>query len=915
MSKKIYTSGNYIVIQDTVTNKVIEGGKSTFEFIRNNSSDVAFTILRDKQSIGTIAVAEMVDFSGTPYTLNSFITFKETNTGFNPATPGSVDVVASDLQTHESNQTLFHGITMNAGVISPDNLPSFTSSIEEFANFAAFPPVGSSGVIYIAQDTSLQYRWSGTSYIALNDLSSYETHTQLDSRDVANRSRTNHTGTQTTATISDLPSVLTTHDNVNRDRTNHTGTQLAETISDLEGILDTRDNDNRDRANHTGTQTVSTLSDFNSTLSTHDSDNRARVNHTGTQPASTISDLTSILDSRDTSNRARANHTGTQLSSTISDLSTVLDGRDTSNRARANHTGTQTASTISDLTSILDSRDTANRSRSNHTGTQTTSTISDLSSVLDARDTANRARANHTGTQTASTISDFTNAARAATVVDAINSGVTVTAPSQGAVFTEFERKLYASTGVISGAGASINAGDNTKFDFQISGVIVDSTTNARTIVNVNLVAQTLTNLLTQPETYLTVNTAGSIVQSSTPPLPGDRANMLCSWVVVHTNHTQILFVNNFPEYNNGVEVQLHQLIDFIGFSNYNGNVFGQGTVGGRLSKSGGRVMKNGVGSSLSEKNSVDMAAITDATFAMRMSTGVQGSNTQTINTTQYEIIGPGLTSIPNNKFVVHRIDLFAPTNVVRVQYGQKIYDSMAEAELGITTDTYITEGNISRNGLLRCYLIFREGVNWSNPAHFKFVEANKFGTSVAGGGVSPTLQNTYDISTAPQVVTSVSKGAFQIKRGTAADTDVVFETLNGAGTSTHSVKGNGAMTALSFIKTGGLATEALLADGSTIVPISNVNTAAASLTLSVTAILSNYVFTGTTSIWTLPVPAGNVTKKLSLMNTGTGTVTVNTNAGALVIYNGGTPLIGTYPLLAGSNVELYSDGSRWLVV
>jgi len=97
---------------------------------------------------------------------------------------------------------------------------------------------------------------------------------------------------------------------------------------------------------------------------------------------------------------------------------------------------------------------------------------------------------------------------------------------------------------------------------------------------------------------------------------------------------------------------------------------------------------------------------------------------------------------------------------------------------------------------------------------------------------------------------------------------------------------------------------------------IANTVTSASTLTLTVTPALVNYyVFTGTTSTWTLPTPAGNATKKLALYNTGTGTITINTDSGANVIYNGGTPLVNTYASLPGLNIELYSDGTRWIVI
>jgi uncharacterized protein YodC (DUF2158 family) len=46
-------------------------------------------------------------------------------------------------------------------------LPSYVDDVLEYANFAAFPATGESGKIYIAADTSREYRWSGSVYTAI----------------------------------------------------------------------------------------------------------------------------------------------------------------------------------------------------------------------------------------------------------------------------------------------------------------------------------------------------------------------------------------------------------------------------------------------------------------------------------------------------------------------------------------------------------------------------------------------------------------------------------------------------------------------------------------------------------------------------------------------------------------------------
>jgi len=55
-------------------------------------------------------------------------------------------------------------------------------------------------------------------------------------------------------------------------------------------------------------------------------------------------------------------------------------------------------------------------------------------------------------------------------------------------------------------------------------------------------------------------------------------------------------------------------------------------------------------------------------------------------------------------------------------------------------------------------------------------------------------MQQVYNNSSTPEILTDSIRGALSVKRGTAADTDIVLEGLNGAGDTTFSVDGNGLM-------------------------------------------------------------------------------------------------------------------------
>jgi hypothetical protein len=57
-----------------------------------------------------------------------------------------------------------------SGLVPASQLPSYVDDVEEYANLAAFPATGESGKVYVALDTNLTYRWSGSTYVKLNDV-------------------------------------------------------------------------------------------------------------------------------------------------------------------------------------------------------------------------------------------------------------------------------------------------------------------------------------------------------------------------------------------------------------------------------------------------------------------------------------------------------------------------------------------------------------------------------------------------------------------------------------------------------------------------------------------------------------------------------------------------------------------------
>lgn len=54
------------------------------------------------------------------------------------------------------------------GKVPASQLPSYVDDVLEYMDFASFPATGEAGKIYVALDTNLAYRWSGSAYVEIS---------------------------------------------------------------------------------------------------------------------------------------------------------------------------------------------------------------------------------------------------------------------------------------------------------------------------------------------------------------------------------------------------------------------------------------------------------------------------------------------------------------------------------------------------------------------------------------------------------------------------------------------------------------------------------------------------------------------------------------------------------------------------
>lgn len=357
------------------------------------------------------------------------------------------------------------------------------------------------------------------------------------------------------------------------------------------------------------------------------------------------------------------------------------------------------------------------------------------------------------------------------------------------------------STGLKTGGVLSIGvggAGVATTFTIASGvGLIVDNTLSTATLSTVTFGAKTnvaVTNIGTQPLTFVAIDSSGNVVQQATDFTSEQHRLYIVIGSIIHTNLTTVTAVNQGQHLAISPISQLNDLVQALAGFNVSGNVVTANGANLNINKSAGELFKQGANyaTSANKPNVVSLGSLTAASFRYNNQTGAAGASIIAIDPNNYDLAGV-TTAVTANRFTIQRIFLFS-SNLLAIQRGQAIYSTLADAKAAIQTETFLVNSAISPNSVLRAFLIVKQGTtNLSSATDAFFLEAPKFGGTAGVGGLSVTsLQGAYDNSITPEIVTNSTNGAVTFKRGSAADTDLVIEGQNAAGTTTFSVKGDG---------------------------------------------------------------------------------------------------------------------------
>ena len=305
-----------------------------------------------------------------------------------------------------------------------------------------------------------------------------------------------------------------------------------------------------------------------------------------------------------------------------------------------------------------------------------------------------------------------------------------------------------------------------------------------------------VTGLTSSSDTYLLVNSGGTLYQTNTYPTPQERRQNIFLGRVVHPNKTTILNVEQSVDYDVSPLSSLRDLWVPIKIIN-EGVVPSPNGANLTFKTSSGTFWGNGIGFPTDElnPNAITVPGYLPASFYYTTQTGGTFTvTTTTVNTLNYDVNGI-ITPIPGSgNYSTQRIYM-SQSGVIRLQYGQNYYSTLAKAIAAIPSETFVVNPDNSIDCILIGLLTVKDGtgdLSDTDDAVFTFV--SKFGEILGGtAGISTTtLQQAYNNSVNPEITTNTTLGSVQFRSGTGSDTDKNISIENNSGIETAFIRADG---------------------------------------------------------------------------------------------------------------------------
>jgi hypothetical protein len=418
----------------------------------------------------------------------------------------------------------------------------------------------------------------------------------------------------------------------------------------------------------------------------------------------------------------------------------------------------------------------------------------------------------------------------------------------EGTIITTLENNILtannSSTGIFQFSGLSIDTPSGTTFSVsQVEGWIIDNVTvpdnpTIQLIIYSGSSGNTSLYYSSATETYILLTSASTITQQTSFPTPQQRRQNLYLGKFGHGNKEFLINAFNEPDSVLSPLSQLRDMFTPIKLIN-SGVIPSDNGANLTFNTSAGILYGLGIGyvTNKLNPNILSVSGQSPTTFQYRTQTGGTATNRTTIDPNNYDLNGV-VTPIGSTKATNQRIYLLQ-NGQIRVQYGQTEYNTLTAAIAAVQKEAFVTFPNFVDNAILIGVLsVIRNASSLIDPNDAQFFVVSKFGEVVgaAGGTSTTTLQQAYNNSVTPEIVTNSAEGALTIQNGTG-NADNVTNLLEGKNTATSTT---------SFIRADGL-----ISGSSVSAPTISATTISATTYENVNAVTGG-TYNGTTGVITL---------------------------------------------------------------
>lgn len=144
--------------------KEVSDRTSADEQLQSNIDDLDSKVDQSNTSLNNKIEQEITNRTEADNTINQTINeFKEETTNNFTTVNQKIDNISENTGKPGGSASLDEN-----GKVPSSQLPSYVDDVLEYENLAAFPQTGESGKIYVALDSNLTYRWSGTKYVEIS---------------------------------------------------------------------------------------------------------------------------------------------------------------------------------------------------------------------------------------------------------------------------------------------------------------------------------------------------------------------------------------------------------------------------------------------------------------------------------------------------------------------------------------------------------------------------------------------------------------------------------------------------------------------------------------------------------------------------------------------------------------------------